>query len=375
MTNVQEIPLSSERLEAGTDMDAAVDVIESFFEKRWTDGLPVVPPTPRRVREMIASSGRDAGEVMGEIPPRHGIATIEKVAINAVMAGCKPEYFPVVLKALECCLEPQFALNAVLTTTQPYEPLVILSGPIVKKLGVNTREAVFGWGSRANGTIGRAMRLVFWNIGGAYPGEADKSSFSHPGAWSFCIGEDPDRNPWEPFHATRGVPATSSAVTVFACEAPHSVAGTGNAQWVLNTVCGAMASVGPSNLYLRGPQLLVLSPRNAESLANEGWTRPDIQAYIREHARVPAGVAKQAGMYYIIDHSSGTHNAVVAKSKQQRAGWEKWINVRSDSDMVPVIDKPEDVYILVAGGKGSFCALCPGWSSQRVAITRELPEL
>src|SRR3990167_939490 len=161
--------------------------IEFCYQQRWTDGLPVVPPTRGATERIIEYLRRDPKDVIGIIPPRNGVATIEKIAVNSVMAGCKPEYVPFVIAAIEAMLEERFNLNGVQTTTHCCAPIVIVSGPAVKKLGFNTKEGAFGHGCRPSATIGRAVRLILWNIGGGYPGEPCKTTLGHPGNFSFCV--------------------------------------------------------------------------------------------------------------------------------------------------------------------------------------------
>ena len=211
--------LVSERITVD-DYDEAVEL---FYKRQWTDGLPVVLPTPRRVEALIEYVRREPHESLGLIPPRGGAATIEKLAINAVMGGCLPQHFPVVLAAMEALLDPVHNLNGVSQTTHMCVSLVIVNGPLARALDFNSRDGVFGNGYRANAAVGRAVRLALWNLGGAFPWDTDKSTLSHPGEYAFCIAEEEQDNPWRPLHVDRGLPEGSSAVTVFACEGPHSV--------------------------------------------------------------------------------------------------------------------------------------------------------
>ena len=192
-----------------TDIESAVELC---YQNKWTDGLPVVPPTRGAIERIIAHLKRAPDEVVGIVPPRNGVATIEKIAINCVMAGCRPEYVPVVIAAIEAMLEERFNLNGVQTTTHVCAPLCMVSGPAVRTLGFNTKEGSFGHGCRAAATIGRAIRLILWNVGGGYPGEPCKTTLGHPGYFSFCVAEDQDSNPWEPLHVERGFRPEDSVV-------------------------------------------------------------------------------------------------------------------------------------------------------------------
>ena len=202
---------------------ATPDEFEVWFDKGVTDGLPVVPPTRERFERMLAGTGRSRDELLGELPPNYGRLSVEKAAINAVMAGCRPEYLPVVLAAAECACDPAFNLHGVATSTHFSAPLIIVNGPIRERIGLNSGFGVFGPGYRANATIGRALRLLMINVGGARSGEISMSTFGHPGRYTFCIGENEEASPWPPFHASRGLPASASAVTLFAGDAPHGI--------------------------------------------------------------------------------------------------------------------------------------------------------
>src|SRR6266852_2951714 len=202
---------------------APMDDLESWIDKGVTDGLPVVPPTRERVERMLAGSTRAREELIGEVAPNYGRATAEKVAINAVMAGCRPDYLPVVLAAVEAACEPAFNLHGMSTSTHFSAPLIVVNGPIRERIGLNCSFGVFGPGYRANATIGRALRLVMINVGGAKPGETSMSTFGHPGRYTYCIAENEEASPWRPYHASHGCPEGSSAVTLFAGEAPHGI--------------------------------------------------------------------------------------------------------------------------------------------------------
>ena len=214
-------PRKAARTETESTWQAFHETIESFYDKGWTDGLPVIPPTQDTVERMLETVHRDPTEALGEVPPRNGVATVEAVAANAVMAGCRPEYFPVVLAAVEAILEEPFNLNGVQATTNAAAPLTIISGPIVQELNVNSGTNVFGHGYRANATIGRAVRLVMVVIGGGYPETGDKAPLGQPGKFSYCIAESP-AIPWEPLHVERGLAPGESGVTVIGVDGPRS---------------------------------------------------------------------------------------------------------------------------------------------------------
>jgi len=207
-----ETGLSARRIEIG----AAEDEIEAMYERGWSDGLPLVPPTEERVLRMLQGTARDPKEVVGLAPPDLAPATVEKIAINAVMAGCKPEYLPVVLAAVEAVLDERFAMHGVLATTMFVGPVLVVNGPVRRQIGMNARGNALGQGNRANATIGRAVQLVIRNVGGGRPQEVDRATLGNPGKYTYCFAEDEEGSCWEPLSVERGLAAGVSAVTAFA---------------------------------------------------------------------------------------------------------------------------------------------------------------
>ncbi|MBI2508868.1 MAG: hypothetical protein HYV99_02445, partial [Betaproteobacteria bacterium] len=280
--------MSEEQLDAINDY---------FYERGWTDGLPIVPPTGERVAAMLEGMPRrDPDELISVIPPKMGRATLRQVAVNAVMAGCKPEYLPVVVAALQAVSEPDYGLDHRQTTTHAGAPLIIVNGPIAKSLRINCGTGLFGPGWRANATIGRALRLVLVNIGGAGPG-VDCSQAGHPGKYTFCIAEYEEANPWEPLHVERGYRRDQSTVTVVNAEAPHSM--TENIQTdpgeIVRTFASSMSGLGVNNLYSQGHPVLVLGIEHARYLAAAGWSKRDVKVALFERARQPWGLVKDRG--------------------------------------------------------------------------------
>jgi hypothetical protein len=332
-------------------LDDLTDVTELLFASGWTDGLPVIPPTPRNVQRMLAGTTRRGDELIGRIPPKGGRATVEKIAINAVMAGCKPAYLPVVIAAIEALLDERCNTRGVQCSTHIASPLVIVNGPIAQELDINSGHNVFGQGWRANATIGRAVKLALVNLGGAVPGVTDKATFGHPGKFTYCIAENEAANPWEPLHVERGLAATDSAVTVFGAEAPHNI----NNHWsatphgLLQTVADTMATLGSNHLYLGGESFLVLGPEHADVLARAGWTKRDVRAFLFEHARKPLVQVKIGGMY---------------GPETRRNLWPRWIDHDDDQTCVPIARRADDIAILVAGGAGRHSVYLPGWGSR-----------
>lgn len=261
-------------------LDETDDIIEACYQQGWTDGLPVVPPTPARVKRMLSGTNRNPDELIAPVPPKWGRATVEKIAINAVMAGCTPAYLPVVLTAVEAMTAEQFNLHGVQVTTSHVSPMLVVNGHIRKQLDINDSFNLFGQGWRANATIGRAVRLVCTNIGGALPGELDRAAFGHAGKYTCCIAEREEESPWQPLHVERGFQAEDSTVTVFAAAAPQSVNDHGNntAQGILDTICANLTAPGNSS----GETLLVIGVEHAKTMSDDGFSKADVRHYIAE---------------------------------------------------------------------------------------------
>jgi hypothetical protein len=352
--STQQVRIMSTEQAEQHEFTSIDEAVEYCYSQGWSDGLPFLLPTPERVAKLIEASGMDAGDRVGVIPPKNGVATVEKVAINCAMAGLLPELFPVVLTALQAMLDPSFNLNGVQATTHPCAPLVIVSGPAVREFGFNSKDGVFGGGSRVNVSVGRAVRMVLWNIGGAVPGDIDKSTFGSPAKFAFCIAEDPDDNPWEPLHVSRlpGSSPDDSAVTVFACEPNHNIADTQNdtPQALLRLIGDCMATMGNTNARWGGNVLLVLGPERARVMKSAGWSREDVTRYLWQYCRRP----RKDFVTFRMPHPIP-----------------RWSGVRHDDDLQAVFDSPEDIVVTVAGGSGPHSAICPGWGTHGgYAITR-----
>ena len=260
-----------------------------FYERGWTDGLPVVPPTRGRVEGLLTGWPGDPDEEIAEVPPLMGVATVRAVAVNAVMAGCAPEYLPVVVAALSAVTKPRYGLSHRQTTTHPATALIIVNGPVAKRLKVNSGSGLFGPGWRANATIGRALRLCLINLGGAVPGEVDRAQHAHPGKYSYCIAENEDANPWEPYHVERGFARDESTVTLTCGEAPHCITDNYNTEphALLFGYADSMATLGGNNLSSQGEPVLVMAPEHAAYIARAGWSKADVKRYLFEKARKP----------------------------------------------------------------------------------------
>jgi hypothetical protein len=327
------------------DTQEAVD--EHFDAHGWSDGLPVVAPTRERVDRMLAWTDRDADCAVGVMPPRHGVATVESLAVNAVMAGCRPEYFPIVLTAVEAMLEPDFNLFAVQATTHPCAPLVIVNGPAVAELGINARYGAFGSGVRANATIGRAVRLILLNVGGGAPGVLDRATQGQPSKYAFCIAENEAESPWEPLHVERGFEPWTSTVTVVGAENPHNINDhvSDSAAGILATLAGSMGDMGSNNAYLYGEPVLALGPEHAAILAADGHDKTSISRDVFEHARIPGELWSRGGM-------AGAPDRFL------------------DDRAKPIIARPEDLIVIVVGGFGRHSSWLPTFGSSTRAVTR-----
>ena len=272
--------MAQERHSTQLEIEATEDLIEACYENGWTDGLPVVPPTPERVARMLSGTDLNPEELIAAVPPKWGRATIEKVAINAVMAGCKPTYLPLILTAVKAMTDEQFNLHGVQVTTSHVGPMLIVNGPIRKQLEINDGFNLFGQGCRANATIGRALRLICTNIGGALPGELDRAAFGHAGKYTCCIAEKEEASPWDALHVDRGFQSDDSTVTVFAAAGPQTVNdhGSNTAEGILTTISENIAAPGNSS----GETLLVIGVEHAKTISEDGFSKADIRRYIAD---------------------------------------------------------------------------------------------
>ena len=309
-------PLTSNRLE----FDDAMEAIEHYFSQGWTDGLPVVPPTVERVREFLDRVGRSPSDIAGEEPTKGRVITVEKAAVNAVMAGCLPEHFPVVLAAVDAISAPAYNLHAISVSTMGAATLTVVNGPITRELGMNSGVGLFGPGNRANATIGRAIRLIISNVTGAVTGVLDKGTLGHGGRYSWCIAEAEDASPWAPLHVERGYAADRSTVTVFAGISPIQ---TGvDASDVAGGFERALRASGSGQDEL----VIVVSPEALGHVQEAGWSKQEFRERLHERA-------------------SG------------------------------VLNSPDGLTVVVAGGAaGGACAIIPLWGTgvNSVSTTREV---
>ncbi|MCL5961805.1 MAG: hypothetical protein M1358_21240 [Chloroflexi bacterium] len=344
--------LQSKRIRVRDSLEA---VNKLFYGRGLTDGLPIVPPTEARVQDMLSGGDWPPDGVIGLVPPRWGEATVEKIAINAVMAGCLPEYLPVLVVALQAMLEAEFNLPAIQVTTHPAAPLIIVNGPAANKLDINSGYNVFGPGWRANATIGRAIRLILLNIGGGVPGRLDRATQGQPSKYSYCIAENEEASPWEPLHVERGFASEVSTVTLIGAESPHNVNDhvSTRAEGVLTTAARTMATMGANNQYLHGSEpVLVLGPEHAATIAADGWSKQDVKKYIFENARQPLAVLKKGGMWGMQD-------------------WPTIPDSAPDDTLVPIAESQEHILVIVAGGSGKHSSYLPTFGITR-SVTKAI---
>lgn len=340
-------PLTSRRHQVRDDVDA----IELCYEKGWTDGLPVVPPTPERVQAMLDAAGLQPGHEVAHIAHRAVSVTAEKVAVNAVMAGCRPEYLPVVVAAVEGIGDPRWSYHGPGTSTAGAGVLIVVNGPVAREIDVNAGDNLFGPGWRANLTIGRAVRLVMRNVCGSRPGTLDRGTLGHPGKLSYVIAENEAESPWLPLHVERGFRPEQSTVTVMAAEAPHQfynqLSRTG--EGVLITLADDMRVSG--NVMGQPQYLVVLAGEHMRTIAADGWTKARIREFLFAH----------------------TQNSHAHLKRTHRMAGE--VLPGDETRLRPLVETPDDILVVAAGGRaGAFSAYIPGWGSQRSsqAVTKEV---
>jgi hypothetical protein len=328
------------------DISDPLEAVERCYELGWTDGLPTVPPTVQRVNEFLDSVGLPGSLVIGEIPERRRTITLEKVASNAVMAGCIPEYFPAVIAATEAILDPQFNLIGPSSSLGGAGILLIFNGPVVPKLGINSRNNLFGPGNRANSTIGRSIRLILMNACAAIPGLFDRSVIGHPGKYSYCIAEAQSETHWEPLSVQKGFTAETSTVTAFAAESPRQVRSVGDPNAILyciadvasslGTSLSTSGSVGKSEIGVRQGEIVVTIA--GHSSLWKDWSKIDIQNYLHQNIKKTKYELKKA---------------LVIPGE---------VTASDSTDFILLTEKPEDIMIVFAGGEeADMSSVIPSW--------------
>lgn len=334
-----------------------VDDIEACFAAGWTDGRPVVPPTPERVERMLGDWAARRDEVVAVLAPGQGRATVEKIAANAVMAGCLPEHLPVVLEGVRAIAEPAFCLEDCVTTVHSVSPMLLVTGPIAERLELNGGANALGQGNRANATIGRALMLVIQNIGQARPGGLDATTIGHPGKFGFCFTESRE-SPWAPLHVERGFAPGDSAVTAYGADGPFCICDFGRPtpEELIESLAHSLAVPGSYNFFFRDEIWIVMSPEHADGVARYGWSKDDVKQALWERARLDAGTLKRRTLYGFAD--------VVIEPD--------WYAGAEDGDLIPICRRPDQVVVVCAGAPyGGYSAGILGMVS---SVTRKIEE-
>ncbi len=325
-------------------LDEWADEAEACFDRGWSDGLPVIPPTDERILRMLQGTTRRPDEIVGDIPPNLASCTVEKIAINAVMAGCKPEYLPVVLAAVEAALDPVFTMHGLLCTTCFSGPVIVVNGPVTRAIGMNSGINALGQGNRANLTIGRALQMVVRNVGGGKPGEIDRATFGWPGKIGFCFPEDESDRDWQPLAQSRGIPVGRSAVTLFQA---YGVQGcidqrSRTPEELARSLAMSLCAVGHPRIVESMIAVLLLSPEHYAIFRDAGWDRARIEDGLYEALLRPgADIARGVG---------GVPEGV----DPARAG-----------DLVPKFQRGGLSIVRAGGPAGLWSAILSGWPGTR----------
>ena len=331
--------------------DSPEAVFQFMLEQGWSDGLPAIPPTADRVRAMLDYVQRDASELIGYINPDAGSATVEKIAVNAVMAGCLPEYMPVLIAAVQAITEPSFNIHGLQTTTNPASPLLIVNGPVRGLIGLNSERGTLGPGYRANATIGRTIRLLLLNVGGAKPWTTDMSVHGSPAKYISCMGENEADSVWEPLHVERGFSPDQSAVTVVGAQGySNCLTFYKEPESFLNMIASAMADISDNNYLLAaGNPLVILTPGHAQIFSDAGYTKQQVKEALFELCKVPLDrFPKETS---VITYEDG---------------------FAMDGDRVCLCQSADDIIIAVSGGPEPYHALYCGNFGDTTAVTKEV---
>ena len=337
--------------EAADDLDA---INRLYRERRWTDGLPIVPPTAERVERMLCATQRDRNEIVARVAPGYGAATVERIAINCVMAGCDPAYLPVLIAATEAAADPQFNLQGIQATTNPVAVWLVVNGPIGKKLNVNARFNCLGQGAWANATMGRAMRLILQNIGGALAGEMDRATHGQPGKYTFCCAENEEASPWEPLHVERGFSREQSTVTVVGAEGTMNMNTHSKEAGELARVIADTMVHPPSNEYVHGGEpWFVIGPEHAEVFKRGGMSKAALKARLWALSKMPVRALAEKE---------------IERARDSRS---EALGELTPDTMLPISPSADDIMLVVAGGAGTHSIYVPCFGNSR-AVTREI---
>lgn len=329
------------------DLEAAVQAIEYCYEQGWSDGLPLMPPTEARLIEFLAQTDKAPDEVIAVAEHLGAEVTVQHAALNAIMAGCQPDYFPVLLAGIEALWGEGKGVNPLLASTTGPVPLMLVNGPIRNTLGFNCSGSVFGPGFRPNATIGRALRLIILNVIGLRPHELDQATQSTPAKYTFCFGENEEESPWEPLHVELGFQPEQSAVTGYMARGTMHVEqrATQNPEYILNTIADAMSYGGAPHYFRKYPSLVVMGPEHAHHLANRGWTKAQVKQYLFEHFGRTLGEMRRMGKGDFEETEPGSYAFVEAAGRNRMPGAERM----DDSTFIQFAESPDNILVVVAG--------------------------
>jgi hypothetical protein len=337
--------------QAARPSDAA-DLIEVYYEKGWTDGLPVVPPSEASVGAMLEAAGLRGGDLVGEIPSRHTRITADKVAINAVLAGCRPEYMPVVVAAVKAICHSDYGYHGPATSTGGAAVCLIVNGPVARRLGINAKDNVLGPGFRPNATIGRAVRLLMMNAINTRPGTLDKSTIGNPGKYSMCFAENEEESPWEPLHVERGFRREESTVTAFAADGTIQVYNqlSSDPEVLCRTMAEAMANLGSMQIVGQQNIAVLWAGEHTATFRKAGWSKARVRQSLFDQARRSVADLKRAG------------RMPMPVKPEDETAWRH------------VVRTPEEILVLHAGSAvGAFSACLTGWGSHRITRAITIP--
>ncbi len=335
-------------------MNEQVDEFEFFLEKEWSDGFPVVTPTEERIARMLTGTDRDHDDVIGPIPPAMEVATVRSVAVHALMAGCRPEYLPVVIAATELMLRGEFNVNGVQGTMHGVAPMMIVNGPYAADIGIHGGNGCMGPGFRANATIGRAIRLILMNLGAGIPGVSSMTIFGMPSRFTYCLTENMEDHPWESLSVSKGYSGDENVITMAMVESPRFCFDDVSDEPIrlMNGIADTMVAMGSWNMHTRSDMVVAMGPQHAAICANAGMSRADVHSRLCEMAGRKVRDLKNGGNW----------------RRERALAFPIEVDPDDDDFFIPAIKNPEDLQLIVAGGWGPCTAVCHGWSGGSRAV-------
>ena len=335
-------------------MNEQVDEFEFFLEKEWSDGFPVVTPTEERIARMLTGTDRDHDDVIGPIPPAMEVATVRSVAVHALMAGCRPEYLPVVIAATELMLRGEFNVNGVQGTMHGVAPMMIVNGPYAADIGIHGGNGCLGPGFRANATIGRAIRLILMNLGAGIPGVSSMTIFGMPSRFTYCLTENMEDHPWESLSVSKGYSGDENVITMAMVESPRFCFDDVSDEPIrlMNGIADTMVAMGSWNMHTRSDMVVAMGPQHAAICANSGMSRADVHSRLCDMAGRKVRDLKNGGNW----------------RRERALAFPIEVDPDDDDYFIPAIKNPEDLQLIVAGGWGPCTAVCHGWSGGSRAV-------